>query len=769
MARLTSPDGGPSKLTAPDAAKGLRPRVAGAKLGRFDYEELKVCLNQSGQWALCFQSPVRGSKLCRACLDSMGRSTINIRLKGPDKMYIANLVIKNFRALDDIQTDLSPRINVVVGPNGVGKTTLLQALRLVKAMLAARTQHEAQQTLIALGAVSPHFPQRVYFDAIARDPAKPIEIRSTYSLTTDEIQILENARSSIIANIVQARMGQSFVNPTVMIQFLASKEGIAAYQKVETELKATFVHLQTHKIIVLGMALHPNSGRTDVVDALGAALIAHLDQMLPPKLSKFSYFPADRALPFGETNVQLGAADTVQQLESHNSQPQIKYNRLKNVIFNAMITNDQERVALFSDFETIFSGILKGRKIHSVGTNDRGFLSVMIEEIDTKRMIEIDNLSSGEKNLILTFLLISRSVAKGGIALFDEPELHLNSIVCKEILNFILNHYSEPKNIQFIICTHSPEILSGAFANEDCNLLYIKNPNHITKIGRLASSEYSEVLQKIGATVSESLLYEGTILVEGQDDVEFLRTGFGSLLKKYLIKELGGRREVEKAAQEMQDIAMQGKPIIPLLIIIDGDREKTRIKNSDSVKVLQWPRYSLENYLIDVDIIVDLLKKDFICNDNSKDEGEITKILKRLALGQLNSICARSAYEELGYKNPMARAEDIEKGDLEEIAQALFVRANSAKLSLSIENEAEWSKKFEERFNDQRGKLEPIWELKWKELCNGKRLFEDFQKQGLLKIPIYDFKRRILQGMKDNGTENWRLVESLIKENISNV
>ena len=66
-------------------------------------------------------------------------------------MHLSYVVIKNFRAIEDIQFELSPRINVVVGPNAIGKTTILQAIRLPKAIIAPRTGNEAQQMLFSMG------------------------------------------------------------------------------------------------------------------------------------------------------------------------------------------------------------------------------------------------------------------------------------------------------------------------------------------------------------------------------------------------------------------------------------------------------------------------------------------------------------------------------------------------------------------------------------------------------------------------------------------
>jgi predicted ATP-dependent endonuclease of OLD family len=90
--------------------------------------------------------------------------------------------------------------------------------------------------------------------------------------------------------------------------------------------------------------------------------------------------------------------------------------------------------------------------------------------------------------------------------LFDEPELHLNPGVSRQVLEFLRSEYALPKHIQFIICTHSPEIVSGAFSSDDCLLLHLKSPTSISRVGRRALDEYSDTLQRLGTSVSESLL-----------------------------------------------------------------------------------------------------------------------------------------------------------------------------------------------------------------------------------------------------------------------
>jgi len=252
--------------------------------------------------------------------------------------------------------------------------------------------------------------------------------------------------------------------------------------------------------------------------------------------------------------VQLGAADSAQQLESYNSQPQTKYTRLKNLIFSTSIMGgiDVDNRQLNIEFEQIFNGVLKGRKLLGLGVNEIGLLSVKIQDTESGRIFDLDGMSSGEKGLILTFLIIERTVANGGVILLDEPELHLNPAVCKDLLSYLVNEYIVRKNLQVIICSHSPEILAGAFDNEECSLYHLVSENNLSKVRPQDQIPVTDALLRLGASESDDLLYRGVIFVEGIDDITVLEAGFSSLLKRYKLKDSKGRKEVEKVIQSLQ-------------------------------------------------------------------------------------------------------------------------------------------------------------------------------------------------------------------------
>lgn len=71
-------------------------------------------------------------------------------------MKLRKLRIENFRGLSAVEFDFDKPLSVIVGPNAIGKTTMLEAIRLAKGVLIPRYFQEGQQVLTSLGAASPH-------------------------------------------------------------------------------------------------------------------------------------------------------------------------------------------------------------------------------------------------------------------------------------------------------------------------------------------------------------------------------------------------------------------------------------------------------------------------------------------------------------------------------------------------------------------------------------------------------------------------------------
>jgi predicted ATPase len=678
-------------------------------------------------------------------------------------MHLRHLVVVNFRGLEALDVEFDNLVNVIVGPNAIGKTTVLEAIRLTKALLAPRTQTETQQALFALGAAVPHNPQRIYPEAIARDTSRPIEIRCTYVLEGDELTELASNIQQLALQAALNQMGQQFGNPGVAISVLSSGQGNALVKQMEEQFRKWLREVQSgSRKCILGLQIDPSTSRVAQSDSLFAIVLSFLEQRLRPNVTRFSYFPADRALPFGEQPVQLGAADAALQIEAHMAQPQLKYSRLKNTIFNAVVTSPQKRQELEDEFARIFDGILKGRRFIGAGINERGLLSIRVQDTETNREFDLDAMSSGEKGLVLTFLLIGQSMTSGGLILLDEPELHLNPAVCKSLLTFLVDRYVLRSNLQVIVCTHSPEIVAGAFEKPQCSLYHLKSERVLTKVRGIDATEITEVLRRLGSSESEALLYKGTIFVEGDDDVELLETGFGELLRSYKLKPLGGRSEIEKEISRLQQLESDGEDVPATYFIFDRDEKITVLKSSDKVRILQWQRRCLENYLLDIDILTTLLQKAETSKQPIYSLGEVRNRLKDLAMLQLTELAARHIHTSYGFGDVHLRSGDIKKKTVAEMAQALFSRIENIQRQICGLS-ATWETEFISKCDEERLQLQSIWEATWIEDSDGKRLFVDLHQSVQLLMSPSKFKKQVISEMRLQQRDSWRLIESQIR------
>jgi AAA ATPase domain len=159
-------------------------------------------------------------------------------------MWLKTVAIRNFRSIENLSMSFDRRANVIVGPNAIGKTTLLEAIRLAKAALAPRTINETQQAFMGLGAVSPHNPLApLNYAALARDSSRPVEIDAEFGLTGSEIQGLDSLAVEIATAIVRAGLGAPATTqgPLALVQYLSSSAGSqrldAANKAIATEYR----------------------------------------------------------------------------------------------------------------------------------------------------------------------------------------------------------------------------------------------------------------------------------------------------------------------------------------------------------------------------------------------------------------------------------------------------------------------------------------------------------------------------------------------------
>ena len=135
--------------------------------------------------------------------------------------------------------------------------------------------------------------------------------------------------------------------------------------------------------------------------------------------------------------------------------------------------------------------------------------------------IEIDTVSSGEREIINFIFGLFLEELNDGIVIIDEPELHLHPNWQKKLIQ-ILKEETEAKNIQILFVTHSSSFISYNILNNIYRIYKEKGFSKCIRVSDLLQAndnDFRKNLSVINATNNEKIFFSNhVILVEGITD-----------------------------------------------------------------------------------------------------------------------------------------------------------------------------------------------------------------------------------------------------------
>ncbi len=678
-------------------------------------------------------------------------------------MKFKKVSIKNFRKLEDISFDCASNITTIVGPNGIGKSSILDAIRIVKAVLLPSSKDEMQQSLQFLGVFSPHVGQ-ILVETIAGDLTKPVTMDLRIEVSQEEIALLKQDLHNFNILRLQNRIGQNNLASINLIAFLSSPVGSQQLSEVQKETEKFLEEFEKTNIAQIKFQIFQN--QANGFNGFHQELISYLFRSPIFSETLFTVFTADRNFPTGDTNIQLGQNEIGQQLQSYSIQPQAKFARLKAAIISFIMINGNNISPIQNDFKLIFDSLIPGKELAGISLEERtGRLSVLIKETGTSRVYDIDFLSSGEKGLLLTLFLLLRTVRERGIIILDEPELHLNPAVCKNIIPFLKKYICDEKKAQIILTTHSAEILADTKESNDCQLLHLIDAKTISPIYKNDNEEAQEAIKGLGITTSDLLFNKGVVYLEGTTDDEYIYEVLKGVVDGFKIQSLGGRSIVENEIKVLQEADKRGELKGFHIFVIDFDNKPTSLTSTNNVNVIQWDRYSFENYLLNLTYLYDVVKDDQIKNFPS-NRGEFNKRVKELAFSQIESICVYNTIEKLTPKTISASKPETKSKNIEEISQLFSDKVDLLKNSLSSFNKTFFEQEFKKDYEQRKAEMELDWEENWKVKCKGKDLLTFvFNEYGIRNYK--KFIKDLIAINKGKDSDEWKILKAKLHTIIS--
>lgn len=243
---------------------------------------------------------------------------------------------------------------------------------------------------------------------------------------------------------------------------------------------------------------------------------------------------------------------------------------------------------------------------------------------------DLDELSSGEKEILYGYLRIRSSAPKDSIILLDEPELHLNPRLIRGLPEFYRKHLGEALQNQLWLVTHSDALIREAVGKPGFNVFHMipcgSEPPETSQLRPLTVNQDLELVMT--DLVGDLAAYRPggkAIIFEGGGDSDFDKTIASTLFKEELqgINLLSGTNKMRvKVLHEILERAhTNGDLPTKFYAIMDSDSEG-EIDETKGVNRFEWNVYHIENYLLNSQIIADVLNSLTLTNNNAATDIE---------------------------------------------------------------------------------------------------------------------------------------------------
>jgi hypothetical protein len=516
-------------------------------------------------------------------------------------MRIKNLQIDNLRGIHHAElTELEGTV-VVAGQNGCGKSCLFDAIRLIKSSYGGYQSNELLSFWNEFQ-IDPNTPRS--FSRLFRDPSRPMVVEIEFSLDKSEREYvsrnLEDLTRSSFADQAQYRHQGSLASRIRAERGLESQEFILNVRELLSESSLTKGRIE------LDFNGEPKLEENPLLELI-------FGNYEPDHLGIIDFHGAQRHFQreqLGGINLNLDSKNIgMRQHALYNSSS--KYLNIKSEIAGAYIRSVLIQKAggqlpvdsLTDTLSELFATFFPGKSFLGPQPASDGGLDFLVQLSDGSTH-DIDKLSSGEKEVLFGYLRLRNSSPKYSIILIDEPELHLNPRLVRNLPRFYQRHLGIELDCQLWLVTHSDALLREAVGKPGFSVFHMQAPdtqdNQATEV-----SVKSDIEMTIVDMVGDLATYKpyGKIIVcEGSDpgfDIRMIRDLFPELAEEANLISGSNKSTVTKLRRLLEKASCA--QLAPPKYFSIVDRDGLSIDNNtdlDLERDLTWDVYHIENYLL---------------------------------------------------------------------------------------------------------------------------------------------------------------------------
>lgn len=535
-------------------------------------------------------------------------------------MRFESLTVRNFRAIRHLELSDMADVVLIAGPNGCGKSAALDALRLLKSIYGGYQYDEWRQWF---NEFQIDLNNKASLRRLLRDKEESLSISAFLTLADDERRYIDSEAERLLEPLawrqVLGRDVGSMVTGTMAMATELRVHGQQVAAIVSQQAQQLRSELEAERFR-LALTITPEAENT-----VNQCLVADVafQSYEPRNIGVLEYHSAGRAYHReGLGGVTLNLATYEEQRRAHSLYNwQQKYQNVKTELASNYVQEIFAKEAgepigtsdLNETLEDLFKTFFPNKTYNGPRPLSDGTLEFPVT-LSSGETHDIDELSSGEKEILYGYLRLRNSAPRTSVILLDEPELHLNPGLLQGLTDFYQRHLGKALDNQLWLVTHSDALLRQAVGNQNFSAFHLRTASTTeqgeNQVLRITTDDELDraVIDLVGDLATYKPKAKVVILEGGGDsefDVRMVSRLFPEFAQRVNLVSGGGRERVRDLYRVFAETASQAGLSEKFFAITDRDSPLHALP--EEADILAWDRYHIENYLLDITSILNAM------------------------------------------------------------------------------------------------------------------------------------------------------------------
>jgi len=405
----------------------------------------------------------------------------------------------------------------------------------------------------------------------------------------------------------------------------------------------------------------------------------------------------------------------------------------------------------------LFAAFFPGKQFMGPESTADGKLSFRVQT-RSGTFHDINELSSGEKEVLYGYLRIRNVAPRHSVILIDEPELHLNPRLVHGLPDFYHKNLGKTLDNQVWLLTHSDALLRNSVERGEFSVFHMQQ----AEVNKQTENQATQVLiqkdldRAVVDLVGDLAAYRPgakLVIFEGGGDSQFDRKMCSALFPEFAsavnMISAQDKSRVRQLHALLRDAHEAGTLPFKVYSITDRDSDQATIAIP---RELRWDVYHIENYLLESKYILRTLNDLHLRSGAFSSESDVENGLREAAEETMSDLI-RHELEQSANQSLVKTVKTATDRSSASIAQALYnsVVASSKQFNETLRRDLNLSSlKKKERIIKQK-LISDLNSGAWRKNFRGRDILSRLKNKCKVCGSYVEFRNLIIARMRDDG------------------